>query len=285
MSNIQSSLAMYLQQIGQFKLLTAEEELELGRRIRDEHDEDARQLLIQSNLRLVVSVAKPFRARGNHNIPLEDLIAEGNQGLIAAVDKYDYNLGYRFSTCAVPWIKQAIMKSIVDNSRTIRIPAHIIQLFNKYKKAEEEISAETGGVASEEDIARRMGITLDKLHDLLEWKQNSISLETPLGDDGDTISDVMPDTHSQTPAEYANQKDRDAFVRKLLSELDNRTAIIFKLRFGLGTDEDPAEYRVEHTLEEIGGMLTPKITRERVRQIVAQQLARWKTKYADKKLF
>lgn len=285
MSNTQSSLALYLQEIGRYKLLTAAEELELGRRIRDEQDEEARQLLIQSNLRLVVSVAKPFRTRGNHNIPLEDLIAEGNQGLITAVDKYDYNLGYRFSTCAVPWIKQAIMKGIVDNSRTVRIPAHIVQMFNEYKKAEEEISAENGGVAPEADIARKMGITLDKLHELLEWKQNAISLETPLGDDGDTISDIIPDAHTQTPAEYADQKDRESFVRKLLSELDDRTATIFKLRFGLGTDEDPEEYRIEHTLEEIGEMLTPRITRERVRQIVAQQLARWKTKYADKNIF
>lgn len=278
----ETALAAYLHTIGQYKLLTADEELELGRRIKDEGDQIAREKLINHNLRLVVSVAKPYRTRGNHNIPLEDLIADGNLGLIAAVEKYDYTLGYRFSTCAVPWIKQAITKGIMEKSRTIRVPAHVVQMFNEYKTAYEELAQTNGGEPTFEDIARKMGITTDKLHEILMWKKNTVSMETPLEDEGegDTLGDLVADPGDLSPIEYTQKSDEKEFIARLLKDLDPRTKAIFKLRYGLGDENDPEEYRVEHTLEEIGSMLTPAITRERVRQIVAQQLARWKIQYS-----
>lgn len=219
---------------------------------------------------------------------LEDLIAYGNLGLITAVEKYDYTLGYRFSTCAVPWIKQAITKGITDNSRTMRIPAHIIQEFNAYKKAVEAIQAEQDGEPTVEQIARKMGNTVEDVKNLQQWKQNSISLSTPLGDSGDddTIEDLCEDKHDESPVEYAERNERHEKVMQMIRDLkDERTKIIFKLRFGLGEENDPDEYFREHTLEEIGGILTPHLTRERVRQIVNKQLLTWKAQYKDENLF
>lgn len=277
-----NSLAIYLREIGQFQLLTKEQELELGRRIKDEGDEDAREQLINCNLRLVVSVAKNF-ANGNHNIALEDLIADGNTGLMTAVEKYDYTLGYRFSTCAVPWIKQAITKSIIDKSRMIRIPAHIIQQFNAYKTAVEELMSELEHEPTNEEIAARMGITEENLRELLSWKQNTSSLDMPLGEDEDgTLEDVCADTQTETPVEYTERRLKQDFVSKLLEGVDERTRTIFKLRFGFAEEGDPEYFGYEHTLEEIGDMLNPKITRERVRQIITKQISTWKLQYGDK---
>ena len=278
---MESSLALYLKEIGKYPLLTKEQELELGRRIKDEHDMEAREQMINSNLRLVVSVAKPFK-NGYHSIPLEDLIADGNIGLMTAVDKYDYTLGYKFSTCAVPWIKQAIMKGIADKSRTIRLPANVIQDFNKMNNAIEALAEEGIYEPTDEQIGKKMGKTANEIANLKQWKQNTASLETPLGDeDGNTIGDLCADTHSETPVEYAERSEREVFVQKLLDQCDERTKAIFKLRFGLGVEGDPEEYKVEHTLEEIGDIIEPHITRERVRQIVAAQLTRWKMQLGD----
>lgn len=282
MSNYISPLAAYLRDINPYsETLSAEEELELGRRIKDEHDEEAREELINHNLRLVIYIAKPFKTRGNHNLSLEDLISEGNRGLIKAVDKYDYTLGYRFSTCAVPWIKQAIMQAIAEQSRSIRVPAHIIQQFNSYKRAYEKLSQDKEPTNAE--IAAEMGITENKLDLILQWKRNTISLESPLDDstDGDTLSDIVADPDERVPSDYAEESCKQDFVNKLLSGLNDRVSAIIKLRFGVGNANDPEEYRVPHTLEEIGKMLKPAITRERVRQIIEQQLARWRTQYGE----
>lgn len=277
-----NSLAIYLRTIGQFELLTAAQELELGRRIKEENDEDAREKMINHNLRLVVSVAKKFN-NGNHSIPLEDLIAEGTTGLMTAVDKYDYTLGYRFSTCAVPWIKQAITKSIIDHSRAIRIPAHIVQKFNQYKTAVEKLTNSLEREPTIEEIAKEMGVEVEDVQDILQWKQNTASLETPLGDEeGNTLEDVCTDEYDESPKEYTEKSMQHDFIQKLLADLPDRTKAIFKLRFGLGDENDPAEYRVEHTLEEIGDLLNPKITRERTRQIICQQLSKWKVQFGDK---
>lgn len=279
---MKNSLAIYLQDIGQYPLLTADQEIELGRRIKEENDDEARQTMINCNLRLVVNVAKKYN-NGNHSVSLEDLIAEGNTGLMTAVEKYDYTLGYRFSTCAVPWIKQAITKSIIDTSRPIRIPAHIVQEFNKYRKACEVLVAKLEREPTVQEIAKEMNIEVEDVQDILRWKQNTASLETPLGDEeGNTLEDVCADEYDESPKDYVEKGMRYEFVQKLLADLPDRTKAIFKLRFGLGTDEDPAEYRVEHTLEEIGDILNPKITRERVRQIVTQQISKWKTQFGDK---
>lgn len=276
---MESSLALLLQEISQYPLLTKEQELELGKKIKDEGDQDARDRMVMSNMRLVVSVAKPFM-NNYHGISLEDLVSFGTLGLMTAVDKYDYTLGYKFSTCAVPWIKQAIMKGIADNSRSIRIPANVIQKFNQYNKAVEDLALEGNLTPSDEDICKKMSITKSDLDNLRQWRQNTASLETPLGDEeGNTIGDLCADTHSETPVEYAERSERQVFVQKLLSGLDARTCTIFKMRFGLGVDGDPEEFMVEHTLEEIGDYLG--ITRERVRQIVQQQLTRWKLQYGD----
>jgi len=276
---MESSLALLLQEISQYPLLTKEQELELGRRIKDEGDKDARDRMVMSNMRLVVSVAKPFM-NNYHGISLEDLVSFGTLGLMTAVDKYDYTLGYKFSTCAVPWIKQAIMKGIADNSRAIRIPANVIQKFNQYNKAVEDLALEGNLTPNDDDICKKMSITKSDLDNLRQWRQNTSSLETPLGDEeGNTIGDLCADTHSETPVEYAERSERQVFVQKLLSGLDDRTKTIFKMRFGLGVEGDPEEFMVEHTLEEIGDYLG--ITRERVRQIVQQQLTRWKLQYGD----
>ena len=276
---MESSLALLLQEISQYPLLTKEQELELGRKIKDEGDKDARDRMVMSNMRLVVSVAKPFM-NNYHGISLEDLVSFGTIGLMTAVDKYDYTLGYKFSTCAVPWIKQAIMKGIADNSRSIRIPANVIQQFNQYNKAIEDLAYEGNINPTDEDICKKMGKTQSELDNLRQWRQNTASLETPLGDEeGNTIGDLCADTHSETPVEYAERGERQVFVQKLLEGLDARTCTIFKMRFGLGVDGDPEEFMVEHTLEEIGDYLG--ITRERVRQIVQQQLTRWKLQYGD----
>lgn len=282
---MENSLALYLKEIGKFPLLTKEREIELGRRIKDEGDMEAREEMINCNLRLVVNVAKQFKNDRN-NIPLEDLIADGNTGLMTAVDKYNYELGYRFSTCAVPWIKQAIMKAIIDKSRPIRIPAHIIQQFNQYRDALDTLATEGNMNPSDAEIAAKMGITEQDVQDLVRWKQNTASLETPLGDEeGNTLEDVCADNDDESPVEYAEKSLQREFIDKLLADLDDRTKTIFKLRFGLGDINDPEEYKVEHTLEEIGDMLNPKITRERVRQIVTQQLTKWKLQYGDKLAF
>lgn len=276
---MESSLALLLQEISQYPLLTKEQELELGKRIKDKGDKDARDRMVMSNMRLVVSVAKPFM-NNYHGISLEDLVSFGTLGLMTAVDKYDYTLGYKFSTCAVPWIKQAIMKGIADNSRAIRIPANVIQKFNQYNKAVEDLALEGNLTPNDDDICKKMSITKSDLDNLRQWRQNTSSLETPLGDEeGNTIGDLCADTHSETPVEYAERSERQVFVQKLLSGLDDRTKTIFKMRFGLGVDGDPEEFMVEHTLEEIGDYLG--ITRERVRQIVQQQLTRWKLQYGD----
>lgn len=278
---MENSLTLYLKSISRYPLLTADQEKELGRRYKEEGDRDAREQLINSNLRLVVSVAKNFR-NGNHNIPLEDLISEGNSGLITAVEKFDYTRGFRFSTCAVPWIKQAITKSILDNSRSIRIPAHIVQKFNVYRTVYDKLVDEGIENPSLEDIAKGMKITVDELQQLLTWKQNTSSLDTPVGDEEDTtLGDLVADSRSESPEEYTERMERHSFIAKIIDELDPRTKTIFKLRFGLGTPEDPEEYHNEHTLEEIGAMLKPSITRERVRQIINNQIAKWKTQFGN----
>lgn len=276
-----NSLSLYLKEIAQYELLTKEQELELGRRIKDENDEDAREMMINHNLRLVVSIAKPFKNSYN-NMSLEDLIAEGTTGLMTAVDKYDYTLGYRFSTCAVPWIKQAIMKSIIDKSRAIRIPAHIVQKFNQERKTREELTCDLGREPSSLEVAKKMGITIEDYNDLMSWKQNTVSLSTPINDEEDnTLEDLCEDTHTETPVEYVEKNSQHELAMEIIKGLDDRTKKIFKLRFGLGEEGDAPMYFEEHTLEEIGTLLTPNLTRERVRQIIVKTLQELKLEYGD----
>lgn len=269
-----SALKLYLQEAGQYELLTAEQEIELARKYRDEGDEAARELLICSNLRLVVNIAKNYN---NKHLELMDLINEGNLGLITAVEKYNPDLGYRFSTCATPWIKQAISKAIIDQGKSIRIPAHIYQLLSKYRQAVAALTTESHN-PTEEEIAKYMKIDVEKVKNLIAWKQDTVSLSTPLGDEGeDTLEDLQADTYSETPMEYTFRKAKEEKIQSLLAQLKPRTQTIMKLRFGLGNDADPEEFKKEHTLEEVGAYV--KLTRERVRQIVNETLKDLRAKW------
>ena len=261
----------YLIAIGQYPLLNQEQELELGRRIKEEGDEDAREQLINSNLRLVVYIAKQYK---NNYVGIEDLVAEGNLGLIAAVDKYDYTYGYRFSTCATPWIKQAISKAIADKGRNIRIPAHIYQLLAKYRHAVAELEAD-GEKATDEEIARKLNVETEKIEQLKVWLHDTVSMETPLGADSEeTIGDMVADSHTETPYEYTEKQMLHQKILNVIGTFKPRTQQIMKLRYGIAADGDPDMYNYEHTLEEIGEILG--ITRERVRQIEKQTLAEMK---------
>lgn len=271
---MRNTLQLFLQEAGQYDLLNADQEIELAKRYRDDGDEQARELLICSNLRLVVNIAKNYN---NNHLELMDLISEGTLGLITAVEKYNPDLGYRFSTCATPWIKQAIMKAIMDKGRNIRVPAHIFQLIGKYRQALNDLTID-GVAPTDAQVAKYLEIDLDKLEDIKLWKQTTVSLSTPIGDDEeDTLEDLQADTRSETPMQYVERKAREEKIQSLIATLKPRTQIIMKMRYGLGNDNDPEEWKREHTLEEIGNYIG--ITRERVRQIEKQTLAELKSKW------
>lgn len=265
----------YLIAIGQYPLLNQEQELELGRRIKDEGDEDAREQLICSNLRLVVYIAKQYK---NAYIGIEDLVAEGNLGLVAAVDKYDYTYGYRFSTCATPWIKQAILKALTDKGRPVRLPAHIYQQITQMKKFTDTFLVNNGREPTRAEIAKGLGIDEEKVNSLFKWKQDTISMDMPIGDEEkNTVADTIADTNDISPAEYAEKQLMSEFIQKMIAKLPARTQTIMKMRYGLGNDKDPEDWKNEHTLEEIGTYLG--ITRERVRQIEKETIQNLKLEY------
>lgn len=265
----------YLIAIGQYPLLNQEQELELGRRIKDEGDEDAREQLINSNLRLVVYIAKQYK---NNYIGIEDLVAEGNLGLISAVDKYDYTYGYRFSTCATPWIKQAILKALTDKGRPVRLPAHIYQQITQMKKFTDTFLVNNGREPTRAEIAKGLGIDEEKVNSLFKWKQDTISMDMPIGDEEkNTIADTVADTNDISPAEYAEKQLMSEFIQKMIAKLPARTQTIMKMRYGLGNDKDPEDWKNEHTLEEIGTYLG--ITRERVRQIEKETIQNLRLEY------
>lgn len=265
----------YLIAIGQYPLLNQEQELELGRRIKDEGDEEAREQLINSNLRLVVYIAKQYK---NAYIGIEDLVAEGNLGLISAVDKYDYTYGYRFSTCATPWIKQAILKALTDKGRPVRLPAHIYQQITQMKKFTDTFLVNNGREPTRAEIAKGLGIDEEKVDSLFKWKQDTISMDMPIGDEEkNTVADTIADTNDISPAEYAEKQLMNEFIQKMIAKLPARTQTIMKMRYGLGNDKDPEDWKNGHTLEEIGTYLG--ITRERVRQIEKETIQNLKLEY------
>lgn len=258
----------YLIEIGKYPLLNAEQELELGRRIKEENDAYAREKLICSNLRLVVYIAKQYK---NQYLSIEELVAEGNSGLVIAVDKYDYTMGYRFSTCATPWIKQAILKALTDKGRSIRLPAHIYQQLTKMRKFIDDFELENRREPTLEEIANNLEIEPNKVDLLMQWKQDTISIDTPLGDEEkNTVEDVVADPSDISPEEYAEQSVLADTIDGILKNFPERTQIIMKMRYGLGRENDPEDWKNEHTLEEIGAYLG--ITRERVRQIEKETL-------------
>ena len=270
-----STFKEYLVAIAQYPLLTGEQEKVLAYRIR-EGDEDAREQLINSNLRLVVYLAKNYKS---NFLDLEDLVMEGNLGLFTAVDKFNPDLGNRFSTCATPWIKQAIMKAITEKGKNVRLPANVYQALNNMKKATDALAEDGILYPTDEQIAEKMGIEVEKIALLKQWKKDTGSLSVPLGDESeDTLEDLQADTHDESPVDYAERKMDEEFVREILKDLPDRTRTIMKMRYGLGDENDPEDWQNEHTLEEIGDYLG--LTRERIRQIEKQTLQELKVKFA-----
>lgn len=272
-----NTLRDYLVSIGNYPVLTAEEEKQLAYKYRA-GDIKARERLIQCNLKLVVSIAKNYK---NQKLSLQDLISEGNLGLINAVEKFNPDLGYRFSTCATPWIKQAILKALTDNGKTIRLPAHMFQLMSKYKKAIIDCQNNNETI-TDELLASKIGTTVDKIALLRQYKHETLSFETPLSKDdenADTLGDLVEDKDTETPSDYVENNAVQHMLQEAIKKLPERTQIIIKMRYGLGTADDPEEYREEHTLEAIGDAIG--LTRERVRQIEKETLIKLRNMLGD----
>lgn len=262
----------YLIQISQYPLLKPEEEIELGRRIKENGDAAAREKLICCNLRLVVCLAKKYATMSK--IKIDELVSEGNGGLISAVDKYDYTYGYRFSTCATPWIKQAMMKCINNTSRNIRLPIHIQQQLISMNRFISTYQNEKNEMPNDKQIAQYLKITLDRLEELRQWKQDTVSSDRVIDSEGkNTVGDLVPDTQYLSPVEYADKEMTKELIQKKIQELPERTQKIIKMRYGLGTVNDPEDWYEEHTLDEVGAAVN--LTRERVRQIEKATLQKW----------
>ena len=270
--SIDDPVRMYLKEIGKVPLLTADEEIELAKRM-EEGDVDAKHRLCEANLRLVVSIAKRYVGRG---MLFLDLIQEGNLGLIKAVDKFDYRKGYKFSTYATWWIRQAITRAIADQARTIRIPVHMVKTINKLIRVSRQLLQEYGREPLPEEIAEEMGISEDKVREILKIAQEPVSLETPIGEEEDShLGDFLPDEDAPAPAEAAAFTLLKEQLMSVLSTLTPREEMVLKLRFGL---EDGRQ----RTLEEVGKEF--KVTRERIRQIEAKALRKLRHPSRSRKL-
>ncbi|MDD5456092.1 MAG: sigma-70 family RNA polymerase sigma factor [Candidatus Margulisbacteria bacterium] len=256
------SIKAYLKEIGRIKLLKPDEELEIARKIQDEHDEEARKVLIRTNLRLVVSIAKRYNGRG---LSFLDLIQEGNIGLMKAVEKYDYKKGYKFSTYATWWIRQAITRAIADQSRSIRLPVHVVETINKLKKISKMFMQENKRKPSEEELATLSEFPINKIRELVKISQLPISLETPIGDDdSNNLSDIVEGDSAKNPEEKVlADLLREDLERVLSSFLTEREQMVLRLRFGLHDG-------MPRTLEEVGHVYN--VTRERIRQIESKAL-------------
>lgn len=270
--NIDDPVRMYLKEIGKVPLLTAEEEIDLAKRM-EAGDEEAKYQLAEANLRLVVSIAKRYVGRG---MLFLDLIQEGNLGLIKAVEKFDYNKGFKFSTYATWWIRQAITRAIADQARTIRIPVHMVETINKLIRISRQLLQEYGREPTPEEIAKAMGITEAKVREIIKIAQEPVSLETPIGEEEDShLGDFIQDEDAPAPAEAASNALMKELLWDVLDSLTPREAKVLRLRFGLD-DGNP------RTLEEVGKEF--QVTRERIRQIEAKALRKLRHPSRSKKL-
>ncbi|MBQ4369851.1 MAG: RNA polymerase sigma factor RpoD [Oscillospiraceae bacterium] len=271
-AGIDDPVRMYLKEIGKVNLLTSEEETELAMRMA-QGDEEARKRMTEANLRLVVSIAKRYVGRG---MVFLDLIQEGNLGLIKAVEKFDYTKGYKFSTYATWWIRQAITRAIADQARTIRIPVHMVETINKVIRVSRQLLQELGHDPTPEEIAAEMNIPVDKVRDILKIAQEPVSLETPIGEEEDShLGDFIPDEEASEPAEAASFTLLKEQLVEVLSTLTPREEKVLRLRFGI---EDGRT----RTLEEVGREFN--VTRERIRQIEAKALRKLRHPSRSKKL-
>ena len=262
----------YLREIGKVPLLTAEEEIELAKRF-EKGEKVSKDKLTESNLRLVVSIAKKYIGRG---LSLLDLIQEGNQGLIRAVEKYDWRKGYKFSTYATWWIRQAITRAIADQARTIRIPVHMVETINKIYRISRRLMQDLGREPTPEEIADEAEIEPDKVREIFKIAQETTSLEAPVGEDGESfLGDFIPDESQLSPVDQASKQLLKVHLDEVLDTLSDREAKVLKLRFGL-------EGNKQMTLEEVGKVFG--VTRERIRQIEAKALRKLKHPSRRKKL-
>ncbi len=265
------SVGLYLSEIGAIPLLKPEEELAVAKRVK-EGDEAAKNILISSNLRLVVSIARDYMNRG---LGFLDLIQEGNMGLVRAVEKFDYERGFRFSTYATWWIRQSMVRAIADQSRDIRIPVHMTEIINRVKRTSRQMVQDLGRDPSPEEIAERMknGMTSEKVMEIQKLSQDTVSLESPAGDDENaTLSDFIEDKKAVSPDQYATNEYLHETVNRILKQLPERDEMILRMRFGLD-DGRPK------TLEEVGKKYS--ITRERIRQIESKALRKLNKSYAN----
>lgn len=266
------SVRMYLREIGKIPLINHEKEIELAKKIL-KGDKKAKKDLAEANLRLVVSIAKRYIGRG---LDLLDLIEEGNTGLLRAVEKFDHTRGYKFSTYATWWIRQAITRAIADQSRTIRIPVHMVESINKMIRAQRQLVQELGREPLPEEIAAEMGIDVEKVNNMIKISQDTIPLESPVGEEEDSIlADFIEDQESQTPVEAATYELLKDHIGEVLDLLTPREQKILRMRFGL---DDGRAHTLEETGQEFG------VTRERIRQIEAKALAKLKKHRDSKKL-
>jgi len=260
--DVPDAVQMYLKEIGKTPLLKKEEEKELAKRS-EKGDEEARQRLMKANLRLVVSIAKRYINRTPH-LGILDLIQEGNIGLSRAVEKFDYRKGFKFSTYATWWIRQAITRALADQSRTVRIPVHMVETISKYTQARRQLIQELGRDPLAEEVAAEMGLEVEKVRHIQKISQEVLSIETPIGDEEDsTLSDFIPDEKNSTPAQLAARALLRDLIKEILIDLTEREQKILRMRFGL-------EDGITHTLEEVGKAFG--VTRERIRQIEAKAL-------------
>ncbi len=270
--NINDPVRMYLKEIGRISLLSPEEEMTLSVKV-SEGDEDAKKILAESNLRLVVSIAKRYVGRG---LLFLDLIQEGNIGLMKAVEKFDYDKGFKFSTYATWWIRQAITRALADQARTIRVPVHMVETINKMARIQRQMTLELNREPSEEELAKKMGISVEKVREVMKISQDPVSLDTPIGEEEDShFGDFVPDKSNLSPEEYATNEILKEQIKEVLKTLQKREQEVLELRFGLldGTC---------YTLEEVGKRFN--VTRERIRQIEAKALRKLRHPSRAKKL-